>query len=111
MMPDMHADSRPDLRRLDRRRRATLRCRRGRWRAGRRHRAWDLAREGRDVLLLDKAGRIKPCGGAIPPRLMQDFDIPEELLCARISSARMVSPKEREVDMPIGGRLRRHGRP
>ena len=28
----------------------------------------DLARQGRSVLLLDRAGRIKPCGGAIPPR-------------------------------------------
>ncbi|PSJ19209.1 geranylgeranyl diphosphate reductase, partial [Halomonas sp. ND22Bw] len=31
--------------------------------------ATDLARGGRRVLLLDKPGRIKPCGGAIPPRL------------------------------------------
>jgi len=28
--------------------------------------ATDLARMGRKVALLDKAGRIKPCGGAIP---------------------------------------------
>jgi geranylgeranyl reductase len=35
------------------------------------------------VLLLDRAGRIKPCGGAIPPRLMRDFDIPESILVAR----------------------------
>lgn len=27
----------------------------------------DLARLGRHVLLLDRQGRIKPCGGAIPP--------------------------------------------
>ena len=25
----------------------------------------DLARAGRSVMLLDRAGRIKPCGGAI----------------------------------------------
>ena len=30
--------------------------------------AADLARRGRSVVMLDKAGRIKPCGGAIPPR-------------------------------------------
>ena len=30
--------------------------------------AADLARRGRRSLLLDRAGRIKPCGGAIPPR-------------------------------------------
>ncbi|WP_270933220.1 geranylgeranyl diphosphate reductase [Falsiroseomonas oryzae] len=61
----------------------------------------DLARNGRSVLLLDKAGRIKPCGGAIPPRLIRDFEIPQHLLVARITSARMVSPADKEVDMPI----------
>ena len=39
----------------------------------------DLARRGRRVLLLDRAGRIKPCGGAIPPRAIKDFEIPDEL--------------------------------
>jgi geranylgeranyl reductase len=65
--------------------------------------AEDLARKGRSVLLLDRAGRIKPCGGAIPPRLMRDFDIPEELLVARATSARMISPSAREINMPIEG--------
>ncbi len=65
--------------------------------------AHDLARKGRSVLLLDRAGRIKPCGGAIPPRLMKDFDIPESLLVARATSARMVSPAGRRVDIPIEG--------
>jgi geranylgeranyl reductase len=63
----------------------------------------DLALAGRDVVLLDKAGRIKPCGGAIPPRAIRDFDVPDELLVAKISSARMVSPSDRAVDMPIDG--------
>lgn len=61
-----------------------------------------LAKEGRSVLLLDRAGRIKPCGGAIPPRLIRDFQIPASQLCVQIKSARMVSPQERKVDMPIG---------
>ena len=61
----------------------------------------ELARNGWSVLLLDRAGRIKPCGGAIPPRLIQDFGIPDHLLSARISSARMVAPSNRSVDMPI----------
>jgi geranylgeranyl reductase len=65
--------------------------------------AHELAQAGRKVALLDRAGRIKPCGGAIPPRLIRDFDIPEHLLCARISSARMTSPSQRTVDMPIEG--------
>ncbi|WP_257170123.1 geranylgeranyl diphosphate reductase [Bradyrhizobium sp. SRS-191] len=63
----------------------------------------DLARQGHRVLLLDKAGRIKPCGGAIPPRLINEFEIPDHLLVARISSARMVSPSNRDVAMPIDG--------
>ncbi len=60
-----------------------------------------LARAGRSVLLLDRAGRIKPCGGAIPPRLIKDFAIPDELLVARARSARMIAPSSRAVDMPI----------
>ena len=63
--------------------------------------AHDLARAGRSVLLLDRAGRTKPCGGAIPPRLIKDFGIPDSLLVARATAARMVSPKDRRVDIPI----------
>ena len=65
--------------------------------------AEEMARRGRSVVLIDRAGRIKPCGGAIPPRLVRDFAIPDALLCARIASARMVSPKGVRVDMPIDG--------
>lgn len=65
--------------------------------------AADLAAKGRSVLLLDKGARIKPCGGAVPPRLIRDFAIPDHLLVARIRAARMVSPKAAEVDMPIDG--------
>ena len=65
--------------------------------------ATDLARAGWRVALLDKAGRIKPCGGAIPPRLIRDFAIPDELIVARVDCARIVSPTGREVDMPVIG--------
>ncbi len=65
--------------------------------------AHDLAQRGYTVLLLDRDGRIKPCGGAIPPRLIRDFEIPEDLLVARITTARMVSPSDRGVDIPIEG--------
>jgi geranylgeranyl reductase len=65
--------------------------------------AADLARAGRSVLLLDRGGRIKPCGGAIPPRLIKDFDIPSDIIVARATAARMVSPKDKQVDMPIEG--------
>lgn len=63
--------------------------------------ALDLAGAGNRVALLDRAGRIKPCGGAIPPRLISDFDIPDDQIVARIRTARMISPTGRAVDIPI----------
>jgi geranylgeranyl reductase len=63
----------------------------------------DLAKQGRSVLLLDRGGRIKPCGGAVPPILLEEFDVPESILVARAHCARMISPKSQEVDMPING--------
>ncbi len=61
----------------------------------------DLSRAGQRVLLVDRAGRIKPCGGAIPPRAILDFEIPESLLVARARCARMISPSDQRVDIPI----------
>ena len=62
-----------------------------------------LARAGHSVLLLDKAGRIKPCGGAVPPILVREFDIPDHMLECKVTTARMIAPSDRAVDMPIGG--------
>jgi geranylgeranyl reductase len=63
--------------------------------------ATDLSRRGHSVLLVERSFRIKPCGGAIPPRLIEEFEIPQHLLVARIRSARMISPAGKRVDMPI----------
>lgn len=63
--------------------------------------ATDLALRGRTVLLLDRAGRIKPCGGAIPPRLIKDFAIPDHLIAGRAVSARIVGPCDVSADMPV----------
>jgi len=63
--------------------------------------AEDLARSGKKVAMLDRDGRIKPCGGAVPPRLIQDFFIPDSQIVARINTARMISPTQRKVDIPI----------
>lgn len=64
--------------------------------------AHELATAGYDVALLDRAGRIKPCGGAVPPQLMEDFDVPESLLVNRVDTARIISPKGNHVDIPVG---------
>jgi geranylgeranyl reductase len=65
--------------------------------------AHTLAVAGHRVALLDKPGRIKPCGGAVPPRLINDYEIPSALIEARASCARMISPTNAKVDMPIDG--------
>jgi geranylgeranyl reductase len=65
--------------------------------------AADLARVGRTVLLLDREGRTKPCGGAVPARLLTDFAVPESQLKARVGSARMIGPSGLRVDMAVGG--------
>jgi geranylgeranyl reductase len=46
----------------------------------------DLAGRGWSVLLLDRQGRTKPCGGAIPPRLIKDFEIPD--ICGQVEHTR-----------------------
>ncbi|MEP0964696.1 MAG: geranylgeranyl diphosphate reductase [Roseobacter sp.] len=63
--------------------------------------AEDLARSGQKVAIIDREGRVKPCGGAIPPRLIEDFLIPDSQIVARINTARMISPTGRLVDIPI----------
>lgn len=63
--------------------------------------AEELARDGYRVALLDRAGRIKPCGGAVPPRLIGDFRIPDSQIVAKIGTARMISPAANHVDIPI----------
>ena len=66
--------------------------------------AHDLARAGRSVLLLDRAGRIKPCGGAIPPRADHATStIPDALLVARVTLRAHGLAERRAVDIPIEG--------
>ncbi len=64
--------------------------------------AAELAEAGRSVVLLDRAGRVKPCGGAVPPQLLEDFDVPETQLVNRVDTARILSPRGRAVDIPVG---------
>jgi len=63
--------------------------------------AHELAARGHRVLLLDRDGRPKPCGGAVPPQMLVDFDVPRDVLEAEVDCARMISPSARGVDMPI----------
>jgi geranylgeranyl diphosphate/geranylgeranyl-bacteriochlorophyllide a reductase len=61
-----------------------------------------LARNGRRTLLVDREGRVKPCGGAIPTKAIRDFAIPDDQIKARIGAARMIAPSGKSIDMTIG---------
>lgn len=64
--------------------------------------AHTAATAGLDVLLLDRGGRIKPCGGAVPPQLLRDFAVPESVLVNKVDTARVISPTGKSVDIPVG---------
>lgn len=59
-----------------------------------------LARAGLRTLLLERnLENVKPCGGAIPLGLIEEFAIPEELVEKRLSHMRARSPKGRSIEM------------
>ena len=72
--------------------------------------AHDAVKQGYRVLLLDKAGRIKPCGGAIPPRCVRDFDIPPEMLVADAAVAFLRTGDARELAMARKRFMTDHGK-
>ncbi|GGB33647.1 geranylgeranyl diphosphate reductase [Roseibium aquae] len=61
-----------------------------------------LASAGVKTLLVDKEGRIKPCGGAIPSNAMREFEIDPAQIKARVRRARMTGPSGQKVGMEIG---------
>ncbi|MBZ4220541.1 MAG: geranylgeranyl diphosphate reductase [Chlorobium sp.] len=71
-----------------------------------------LATAGISTVLIERdLDNIKPCGGAIPLGLIEEFNIPDELIEKKLSSMRARSPKGRviEMQMPNGyvGMVRR----
>ncbi len=71
-----------------------------------------LATAGISTVLIERnLENIKPCGGAIPLGLIEEFQIPDELIEKKLSSMRARSPKGRiiEMQMPNGyvGMVRR----
>ena len=61
-----------------------------------------LAWSGKKTLLVDREGRTKPCGGAIPSNAMAQFAIAPEQIKARVRGARMTGPSGLKVEMEIG---------
>ena len=74
--------------------------------------AAELAAAGVSTILFERnLNNVKPCGGAIPLGLIEEFSIPSELVEKKLSHMRARSPKGRiiEMHMPNGyvGMVRR----
>jgi geranylgeranyl reductase len=66
--------------------------------------AGDLAAAGWDVTLIERdLARKKPCGGAIPPKAMSEFGIPESIIERKTRRAVVIGPNGSEVSMAVRG--------
>jgi geranylgeranyl reductase family protein len=66
-----------------------------------------LARQGRRVLVLEKAhaGRDKPCGGGLTVRAWRDLEVPiDDLVVARVETADLRCGPRRSVRIPLGAK-------
>ena len=72
--------------------------------------AEDLARSGHKVAFIDRDGRIKPCGGAVPPRLIENFFIPDGQIVAKGKTPRMISPTGPPGERSEGSRVGEEGK-
>ncbi|CAN0314639.1 unnamed protein product [Discosporangium mesarthrocarpum] len=56
------------------------------------------------VLFERKMDNAKPCGGAIPLCMIDEFDLPTDIIDRKVRRMKMISPTNREVD--IGSTLK-----
>ena len=56
------------------------------------------------VIIERKFDNAKPCGGAIPLCMIEEFNLPPEIIDRRVRKMKMISPSNREVD--IGSTLK-----
>ncbi|NTU54402.1 MAG: FAD-dependent oxidoreductase, partial [Chlorobiaceae bacterium] len=71
-----------------------------------------LARAGHSTILIErKLDNVKPCGGAIPLGLIEEFSIPDELVEKKLTRMSVRSPQGKTIfmNMPNGyvGMVRR----
>mmetsp|Transcript_39110 Transcript_39110/g.54313 ORF Transcript_39110/g.54313 Transcript_39110/m.54313 type:complete len:500 (+) Transcript_39110:115-1614(+) len=59
-----------------------------------------LAKGGCETFLIErKMDNCKPCGGAIPLCMVDEFDLPDEIIDRKVTKMKMISPSNREVDV------------
>ena len=61
-----------------------------------------LAKSGIKTWLFErKLDNAKPCGGAIPLCMVEEFDLPESIIDRKVRHMKMISPSNREVDISL----------
>lgn len=61
-----------------------------------------LAKAGIETHLFErKLDNCKPCGGAIPLCMVDEFDLPPQIIDRRVRQMKMISPSNREVDIKL----------
>ena len=64
-----------------------------------------LAKAGIETYLFErKLDNAKPCGGAIPLCMVDEFDLPQKIIDRQVKKMKMISPSNREVN--IGSTLK-----
>jgi geranylgeranyl diphosphate/geranylgeranyl-bacteriochlorophyllide a reductase len=64
-----------------------------------------LAKAGIETYLIErKLDNVKPCGGAIPLCMVEEFDLPDHIIDRKVRKMKMISPSNVEVN--IGGTLK-----
>jgi len=59
-----------------------------------------LAKAGIKTWIFErKLDNAKPCGGAIPLCMVEEFDLPESIIDRKVRNMKMISPSNREVDI------------
>jgi geranylgeranyl reductase len=70
--------------------------------------ARELAAAGAEVILLERdVKRKKPCGGAIPPKAIAEFDIPASIIERTVTQAAVIGPSGSTVEMAVRGSVPR----
>ncbi|MEI6063493.1 MAG: geranylgeranyl reductase [Pseudanabaena sp. ELA748] len=61
-----------------------------------------LAKAGIETYIFErKLDNAKPCGGAIPLCMVQEFDLPDEIIDRRVRNMKMISPSNVEVNIKL----------
>ncbi|MEZ4591158.1 MAG: geranylgeranyl diphosphate reductase [Chloroflexota bacterium] len=63
-----------------------------------------LALAGLPVIMLERdLNWVKPCGGALPPKAFEEFDLPESLISRKVYKTKIISPSERSTEIEVAG--------